>query len=130
MNISQRAILPLAFAACLVAGLAAAAGKASFTQAAFEAAQMAGKPILVHITAPWCPTCKAQAPILSELLAEPRFKELGVFSVDFDSQKDALRAFKAQTQSTLIVFKGATEAGRSAGDTRKASIEALLAKSL
>jgi thiol-disulfide isomerase/thioredoxin len=90
-------------------------------------------PILCPATrqsAPWCPTCKAQAPILNELRAEPRFKELQVFSVDFDSQKDALRTFRAQRQSTLIVFKGATEVGRSVGDTDKASIAALLAKSL
>jgi hypothetical protein len=33
-------------------------------------------------------------------------------------------------QSTLIVFKGKREAGRSAGDTNAASIEALLAKAI
>ncbi len=38
--------------------------------------------------------------------------------------------FGVQKQSTLIVFKGATEVGRSIGDTDKASIEALLAKGL
>jgi thioredoxin len=103
---------------------------ASFTPAGFEAAQKAGKPILVEITAPWCPTCRAQAPILNELCSEPRFKNLQVFAVDFDSQKDALLAVRAQRQSTLIVFKGATEVGRSVGDTSKASIEALLAKTL
>ena len=50
--------------------------------------------------------------------------------VDFDSQKDVLRRFGVQRQSTLIVFKGATEMGRSVGDTGKTSIEALLAKGL
>ncbi len=130
MSNLNRAIFPLAFAACLIASLATAGGRAPFTQAAFEAAQKAGAPILVDITAPWCPTCKAQAPILSELIAEPSFKNLQVFSVDFDSQKDALRMFNAQRQSTLIVFRGAKEVGRSVGDTSKSSIEALLAKSL
>ncbi len=124
------AIAPLAFAACLIAGQAVAAEKASFTPAAFEAAEKAGKPILVDVSAPWCPTCKAQAPILDELVSEPKFKGLQVFSVDFDSQKDALRTLGVQKQSTLIVFKGATEVGRSVGDTSKPSIEALLAKGL
>jgi thiol-disulfide isomerase/thioredoxin len=100
-----------------------------YDQAAFEAAQAAGKPILVEVSAPWCPTCKAQAPILSRLSDDARFKELVHFNVDFDSQKDLLRKFNVQTQSTLIVFKGKQEAGRSTGDTNAASIEALLAKS-
>jgi thioredoxin 1 len=35
-----------------------------------------------------------------------------------------------QKQSTLIVFKGTQETGRSTGDTNAASIEGLLAKAL
>ena len=46
-----------------------------FTQDDFAAAQKAGKSIFVAIHATWCPTCKAQKPILSELMAEPKFKK-------------------------------------------------------
>jgi len=35
-----------------------------------------------------------------------------------------------QKQSTLIVFKGGQEAGRSTGDTNAGSIEQLLGKSI
>jgi len=49
-------------------------------------AQAAGKPILIEVSAPWCPTCKAQAPILSRLSNDGRFKELVRFNVDFDSR--------------------------------------------
>ena len=80
----------------------------------------------MEVTAPWCPVCKAQAPILSRLKSEPRFKELVSFNIDFDSQKDLLQKFNVQKQSTLIVFKGSQEAGRSTGDTNADSIEALL----
>ena len=38
--------------------------------------------------------------------------ELTVFDIDFDTQKDAVRAFGARMQSTLIVFKGGVEVGR------------------
>jgi thiol-disulfide isomerase/thioredoxin len=101
-----------------------------FNQAAFDAAQAAGKPILVEVTAPWCPVCKAQAPILAKLRSEARFKNLQTFTIDFDSQKDLLKKFNVQKQSTLIAFKGKQEAGRSTGDTNAGSIEALLAKSI
>jgi thiol-disulfide isomerase/thioredoxin len=109
---------------------ASAGGPVPFSPEAFKAAQAAGGPILVEIHADWCPTCKAQAPILDKLAADPKFKDLKIFRVDFDAMKVALKDFKAQSQSTLIVFKGSTERGRSVGDTRAASIAALLDKSL
>ena len=113
-----------------LAPIASAADKKPFDQKAFEAAQAAGKPILVEVSAPWCPVCKAQAPILSRLKSDPKFKELVSFDIDFDSQKDLLKKFNVQKQSTLIVFKGKQEAGRSTGDTNAASIGALLEKSI
>jgi thioredoxin 1 len=127
--LSRRA-LALALVALPVTIGAFAAEKASYSSNAFDAAQKAGKPILVEIHAPWCPTCKAQMPILSKLEAEPRYAGLKVFHVDFDSQKEAVRRFGARMQSTLIVFKGEAEAGRSVGDTDVDSIAALLSKTL
>jgi thioredoxin 1 len=97
-----------------------------FEQSRFAAAQKEGRPILVDITASWCPTCAAQKPILDRLTAKPEFKRLIVFTVDFDAQKDVVRGFRAQMQSTLIAFKGATETARSVGDTAGPSIEKLL----
>jgi thioredoxin 1 len=85
-----------------------------FTQADFSAAQKDGKPILVDIFAPWCPTCRAQKPILEELTAKPEFKDLVVLVVNFDQQTDDVRALKAQSQSTLIAYKGAEEVALSA----------------
>ncbi len=119
----------LVFALGMAAGPAArAATEAPFTQQAFASAQHDGKPILVDITAPWCPTCAKQRPILSQLMADPVFKDLVVYQVDFDSQKDVVRALGAQMQSTLVVFHGAAEKGRSTGDTNAQSIKTLLLK--
>ena len=101
-----------------------------FSAEAFKAAQASGSPILVEIHADWCPTCKAQGPILEKLTADPKFKDLKIFRVDFDAMKPVVKQFGAQMQSTLIVFKGTAEQGRSVGDTREASIAALLDKSL
>jgi thioredoxin 1 len=101
-----------------------------FTEQAFQEAQKAGKPILVEIHASWCPTCKAQKPILSELIVQPKFANMVVFRVDFDEQKDVVRGFGAQMQSTLITFKGGMEVGRSVGDTKRESITLLLDRAI
>lgn len=101
-----------------------------FSAEAFKAAQASGSPILVEIHADWCPTCKAQNPILDKLTSAEKFKDLKIFRVDFDAMKPVVKEFGAQMQSTLIVFKGAAEQGRSVGDTKEASIATLLDKSL
>jgi thioredoxin 1 len=127
----SRTIAAATLALGLFAGLgpvAFAATEAPFTQQAFEATQHEGKPILVHITAPWCPYCAKQKPILDSMESEATFKDLVVYNVDFDTQKDIVRAMGAQKQSTLIVFHGAAEKGRSTGDTDAGSIKALLEK--
>ena len=106
--LSRRFILAcgLAAAALSVAPKGYAAETVNYTPAAFDAAQKAGRSILVEIHAPWCPTCRAQTPILSKLESDARFKNLLVVHVDFDSQKDAVRRFGARMQSTLITLQG------------------------
>ncbi|BAQ50230.1 MULTISPECIES: thioredoxin family protein [Methylobacterium] len=122
--------LPVALPTLPLITMAQAAETKEFTPAAFEAAKKAGGPILVDVTAPWCPTCKAQKPILSELLADPRFAKMTILHVDFDSQKDALKELGVRMQSTLISYKGGKEVGRSTGVTDKAAIAAQLDKSI
>jgi thioredoxin 1 len=130
--LSRRVVLALAAsaAAILVSIPALAAETIPYTPDAFDAAQKAGRSILVEIHATWCPTCKAQKPILAELEKAPQYKDLLVVHVDFDLQKDAVRRFGARMQSTLIAFKGGQETGRSVGDTNPESIAALLAKTI
>jgi thiol-disulfide isomerase/thioredoxin len=128
---TRRLFLAAGAAASLLAALPAAAGDVvPYSAAAFDAAHGAGASILVEVHAPWCPTCRAQAPILEDLRKAPRFGEMKVFRVDFDTQKDALKRFGVRTQSTLITFKGGKETGRSVGDTNRESIAALLAKAI
>jgi thioredoxin 1 len=127
--LSRRSVLSvlLATAAAGAAVMPAfAAVPQPFDSQAFAAAQKAGKPIFVAIHATWCPVCKAQKPILGELMAEPEFKSLVYFTIDFDSQKDLVRRFGARQQSTLIAFIGSKEQGRSVGDSNRAPISDLL----
>ena len=122
------------FAALALSGMALAppalADDMAFSASGFEKARASGKPVLVEVTAPWCPVCKAQKPILAELKGQARFKDIATYTVDFDGQKDALRVLGVQKQSTLIVYKGGREVGRFTGETSKPAIEALLAKAL
>lgn len=99
-----------------------------FDAKAFRQAQDAGKPILVDVSAGWCPVCAKQKQIIQSI--EARQPELMVFEVDFDSAKDTLATFGVRHQSTLIVFKGKTETGRSIGETDPDAIRALVAKGL
>jgi thioredoxin 1 len=125
-SLSRRTLL------CGVASFAAAASfiqpasaRTEYSKTAFEAAQAAGKPIIVEVSATWCPVCKAQAPILASLKSRPEYRDIAFFEIDFDTQKDALQSLKVSKQSTLIAFKGKTEVTRTTGDTSAAGIEKL-----
>jgi thioredoxin 1 len=100
----------------------------AFDKQAFKMAQMEGKPILLDVTAPWCSVCRKQEPIIKSLEGSPKFSGLKVFSIDFDSSKDLLKELGVKSQSTLIVYKGEKEVGRSTGSTDAKEIEALLMK--
>jgi thioredoxin 1 len=124
-------LLAIVVAVALLGAFPASAAEwQPFSAAAFAEAQKEGKSILVDIFAPWCPVCRAQNPILVQLTREPQFKDLVVFKVDFDNQKDDVRALKASSQSTLIAYKGETEKGRTVGDTNEKSITALVNSAL
>ena len=131
MSITRRHILTAVAGLGLLASIPAfALSGTKYSAATLADAQKGGKSVLVEVGAPWCPTCKAQAPIIGSLLGTDKFKSFVKLDIDFDSQKDDLKVLKVQQQSTLIVFKGDKEVGRSTGDTNAASIEALLAKAL
>ena len=113
-----------------VAGLSLAAEPRVFSQPEFDRLAHEGKPVIVDVAATWCPTCKAQKPIIDSLTRQGAYKEVTVLTLDFDADKPVLKAFKVGSQSTLIAFKGGKEAGRSVGDTSPTGIEALFRKAI
>jgi thioredoxin 1 len=112
-----------------ISSVAAATAK-PFDANIFKTAQAAGKPIVVEIHADWCPECKAQNRVLDRLGSEPRYAPLVRLRVDYDSQKDLVKAFKARQQSTLIVYKGDKELARAVGITAEDKIRALVDKAI
>ena len=129
---SRRSILRsvLLLVAGMVVSGALLSAERPFNDAEFDAAQRAGKPVLIAVHADWCPTCRVQEEALWELLARKQFAGISVFRVDYDLQKAALKRFGVRAQSTLIVFKGKKEVARSIAQTDRDAIAADLAKSL
>lgn len=117
------------FLSCLATG-SAFADTTPYSQDTFDKLQHEGKPILVSVHADWCPTCRAQTPLIESLLKQKDFQGVASLRVDFDNQKEIVRYFRVYRQSTLIVFKGGKEVGRSLGDTSRDGIERLLRKTL
>lgn len=120
----------LAGAALMLASAAQAAEQRPFDRAAFEAAQAAGRPILVDVYADWCPTCRAQAPAVAAAIGGAQYRQLVVFKLNFDKQKADWRQMGVQRQSTLIAFNGRRETGRVVGETDPTAIAQLIATTL
>ncbi|MGE0337568.1 MAG: thioredoxin domain-containing protein [Gammaproteobacteria bacterium] len=93
-----------------------------FTQARFEALQGANALILVDVHANWCPTCKKQGAALDAYEAAHPDVTLHRLVVDFDTQKDWVKHFKAPRQSTLILYRGTAQRWFSVAETRPAAL--------
>lgn len=114
----------------LAAGAAHGAPIQPFSTSALQAAQAAGRPVLVDVHADWCPTCRAQAPTISAIARDPQFGKLVILELDYDKQTTEKRALAVRQQSTLIAFKGRTEVGRSVGVTDPIKIRFLATSAL
>jgi thiol-disulfide isomerase/thioredoxin len=115
----------LSFTLLLLTGLARSA-ELPFDQAQFDAARTAGKPVAVVFHADWCPTCRAQAPVLKALSQTPELKALTLYVANFDTEKALKKSLGVTQQSTIVVFKDGKESARSTGDTQQESLSALL----
>ena len=116
--------------AALCAGLLAHAGEVPFSSGAFEHALAAGQPVVVDFAASWCPTCKAQKPLVQGLVNEPGRRALTLFVADFDTEQGLRKRLGVTMQSTLVAFRHGKEVARSTGQTDKAALAALLDKAL
>ena len=124
----RRPALAVLGALALFAGSAAQAFESKpYDAASFKAAQAAGKPVIVHVTAPWCPTCKAQEQAIDGLSKKAEYSTLTLFKVDFDTQEAVMKSFNARTQSTIIAFNGRDETGRIVGQTSSDAVNAVFA---
>ena len=127
MNFAKTTVL---IALSSLMSLAMAGEIKPFNQKDFDTLTASGKPVVLDISATWCPTCKEQKPIIDGLMKQPAYKDVTLMTIDFDANKPTLKKFKVTMQSTLVAFKGAKEVGRSVGDTSPEGLEGLIKKSL
>lgn len=97
-----------------------------FSQAAFDAAQAEGGVVVVDIYADWCPTCKAQKPILDEIATDPTLADAVLMRVNFDTEKDFLASHRIPRQSTILVFIGDKEVSRTIAETDAARLRSAI----
>ncbi len=117
-------------ASLVLAAFAAAAAELPYSKPALDAALAGGRPVVVDFAASWCPTCKAQKPLVDSLLKEPKREKLTLLKADFDTEDALKKQLGVSMQSTFVVFKDGKEVGRSTGQTDKAAIAALFDKAL
>jgi thiol-disulfide isomerase/thioredoxin len=72
-----------------------------FDQTQFDAARAAGKPVAVVFHADWCPTCRAQAPVLKDLSQTPELKSMTLYIANFDTEKGLKKSLGVTMQSTI-----------------------------
>jgi len=112
-----RAVL---LATLMIAGSAAAElNKKPYTPERFAALQAADELVLIDVFADWCPTCSRQQEVLQKYAAEHPDVDLNVLVVDFDDDREYVRALRAPRQSTLLLFRGEEQYWYSVAETRE-----------
>lgn len=86
------------------------------------------KKFVLHFYAEWCSVCLAQKRAMQKFDIDPAFKDLKIYLVDFDWQRKLKAEFGVERQSTIILFKGSREIGRSLAVTDPEKIKEFLKK--
>ena len=94
-----------------------------------QEAQQAGKPYAIHFHADWCPTCRVQEKAFQSM-KDDKEVDVPIFVANYDNEKELKKKLNIRTQSTVVVFRGAEEKARVAGETDSQKLKAVLKKAL
>ena len=127
---SRRAFLGLfALAAAALSAPAAAFEIRPYDEAVAQKAIESGRPVILHVYAPWCLQCHMQASILDGLKSDKKYDGVAFFRVDYDNQKDIVAKLGCP-RSTVIAYKGGKEVARMSWGMSKSSVTDVLDKAL
>lgn len=113
----------------LTSSLAQAFEIAPYDPAKAQAAIASGKPVVLHVYAPWCLQCHMQKSDLETLSADGKYDSIAFFRVDYDNQKDIVAKLDCP-RSTVIAYKGGKEVKRMSWGMSQASVEDVLKAAL
>ena len=97
-----------------------------FNQQEFDNALRGQGTVVLDFHASWCPTCRAQEPLLREILTSERFANVMGFKANYDEVGDLKRSLRVTKQSTIVVFKNGKEVARKTGITSRDDIQKLI----
>lgn len=86
-------------------------------------------PVLIDVTAEWCPPCKLAAPVLAEL-AQRHAGRLKVVVIDGEEASDLVATLGVRGFPTFLGFRGGEIVARQAGFGGRRGLEALAEKLL
>lgn len=113
----RRPALSLLVLFVLTTSALAFSGFAPYDKTKFDALVQSGAPVIAHVHASWCSTCRRQEVLMNELFKDPRFAKIQAVRVDFDTETAFEKAHKVTSRATILVFKGGREVARVVFDT-------------
>jgi thiol-disulfide isomerase/thioredoxin len=126
MSMYMKTFLAIVTIALIMVTAPAGADEQPFSTATLDQLLASGQPVAVDFHADWCPTCRAQAPIIRQLLSTPEFKNLTILIANYDTELALRKSLNVAKQSTLVVFRHGKEVARSTGDTSREGLAGLL----
>ncbi len=119
--ISRRSLLAGLALLCAVSAPAFAFEIKPYDAKAADKAIASGRPVILHVYAPWCLQCHAQKAILDQIKSDPAYAGLTVFRVDYDNQKDVVARLNCP-RSTVIAYRHGKEVKRMSWGVTEASV--------
>lgn len=121
----MKTLLKAMFTGILLFSFAVFAAGQPITATELADIEKQGKSAVISTHADWCSTCKKQDKVLANFMKDPDYKNVVFYQVDYDNQKDLLKALNVRSQSTIIVYKNGKEVARATGDTKEAALSKL-----
>lgn len=102
--------------------------KEPFSEQRFAELQRDNAVILVDVYADWCSTCAKQQAVLAAYRQANPDNQFHILEVNFDQDKEQVKALRAPRQSTLLLYNGTEQYWYSVAEIREAVIFAELDK--